>query len=98
MVNDKNYYRQRSNSEVALININNTIGFVEVFKEVADKAEAQGLKKEAHYYCLWRRINILFNGWKNRKYYKEQEWNRFCKIYSWKNSINLSFIKTFLGY
>ena len=92
MVNTKEYYyRQRNNSEVSTINIMNMIGFMETFQKISQKAYKQGLEAEAEFYYLWRSINVLFSGWKKRKYYKEHEWKKFRETYLWKAYIKRSF-------
>lgn len=84
------YYRQRANSEVAVLDHTKLAGMLSAFETVSNNAKHMGLHQEAEYFLTWRRINTLFNHWKQRGSYSEEEWKKIKEKYSWRKYIGLS--------
>lgn len=86
------YYRQSLTSEVATVSVNKLIGFLDTFRRISDIAVEQGYNSEARYYLTWRSINCLFNAYKKKKSYNENEWEGFSLSFSVKKWLGLSLI------
>lgn len=66
------YYRQSDTSEIATMNMEKRIAFLDTYDRIAAIAMESGLVKEGDYYRTWRMINFLFNSWKGRRQYTLQ--------------------------
>ena len=84
------YYRQSAGSEVASMSLTRKGIFMETFDRIGGLAEQADLIEEGEYYRVWRRINMMFNAWKDRCNYPKAEWKRFCKAIGWNTTIRKS--------
>lgn len=87
------YYRQSGSSEVATVNINKLLGFLETFSDIRERAWKKGMYKEAQYYYSFRCINILFDAIKSKESYKREEWIQICEKCRWYNIFKEPFWK-----
>lgn len=84
------YYRQSAGSNVASIDLQKTVRFLETFDRIKGLASEQGLQEEGEFYRTWRIVNTMFQTWKSRGRLTPSEWEALRNTYGWNTSIGKS--------
>lgn len=91
------YYRQLVSSEVGDVNIDKTLGMLETFKIIGNRAIEEGLVEEGWYYRSWRYINNIFLRIQGGNFSNE-ELQMLFKAFSWKSEVQTNIIKTLIKF
>lgn len=97
LLNDKGYYyRQSTTSEIATINVEKIMSYLEIHKDVAVIA-GKTLPLEAWYYRAYDYIDYLFPLIKEKKC-SEEDFIQIFTLYTWNSEVGKSLIKTLIEF